>query len=136
MEEFDFEKRKRREQATNKALGIVIILCIITLPIMELWDAQNNVNILQYGEKTIGVVYEKRYDNSKYSGGLYLMYYTCIIDSVIHNMMEQIVEEEYLRVQVGQAYTVRYLPGKRPWENALLVFSEPIYTRDEEYCRK
>ena len=55
MEEFDYQKKKKRERYYIKFSFYTVLICVIIMLIWGFYKASHNVKILQYGEDSIGV---------------------------------------------------------------------------------
>lgn len=128
MKEFDYEKKKKKTRYYIKFSFYTLLICAIIAPIWALIDYQHKTKILQYGEDTLGVVIGKGYGKSskKSPSPVYFIRFECIIESERYNMTENISKEGYDTIQIGQAYTVKYLPDKNPIYNSMILFNKPV----------
>lgn len=128
MEEIDYEKKKKKERFYIKFSFYVLLSCAIIAPIWALLNYQHKVKILQYGENAYGVVIGKSYGKTskKSVTPSYYIRFECFIDSVRYNMIENISKEGYDTTQIGQIYVVKYLFGKNPIYNSMILFNKPV----------
>lgn len=132
MEEFDYEKKKKRERYYIKFSLYTVLICLIIMLIWGFYEASYNVKILQYGEDAIGVITGKGYGKTtvKSPSPSYFIRFECVIESERYNMFEHVSKEAYDTVQIGQMYFIKYLPGKKPLSfpqnNYMILLNKPI----------
>ena len=128
MKEFDYEKKKKDTSYYIKFSFFTLLACTIVALIWGLISYQHKTKILQYGEDTLGVVINKGYGKSskKSPSPVYFIRFECIIDYKRYNMTENISKEGYDTIQIGQVYTVKYLPNRNPIYNSMILFNRPI----------
>lgn len=130
MKETNYEEKKRRVRYYIRFSFYILFICGVIAVAWALYDSKQQNRILQYGEDTIGIVIGKGSGKSskKSSSPSYYIRVECIIDSVKYKLFEPISKEGYDTIQVGQTYTVKYLPNKNPINNSMTLFKKQSIT--------